>query len=127
MLINYVNIGPIIPIYSEEGGNHRSDAATRWIVDPLDGTTPWVWGNSGFAVSIAFQQDGVVTNGAVYDPVMDEFFYADLGRGATLNNVNIRVASAVPLSEALLVVDWAIPTTNVLQDSIISAASLFRR
>src|SRR3989344_3106875 len=47
---------PEIPIYSEEE-DVKSQANTRWIVDPLDGTTPWVWGNSGFSISIALENE----------------------------------------------------------------------
>ena len=68
---------PEIPIYSEEGKEEKSEAQTRWIVDPLDGTTPWVWGNSGFSVSVALENNGAIVAGAVYDPVMKEFYYAE--------------------------------------------------
>lgn len=95
-----------IPIYTEEGGANRSEAATRWIVDPLDGTTPWAWGNSGFSISIALEQDGEIVLGAVYDPVFNELFYAEKGTGTTKNNRPIKVATGVSIRDAFLVVDW---------------------
>ena len=70
---------PDIAIYTEEGEQNKSQATTRWIVDPIDGTTPWVWGNSGFAIPVALEKDNEVTVGAVYDPVMRELFYAEKG------------------------------------------------
>jgi myo-inositol-1(or 4)-monophosphatase len=86
---------------------NRSEAPTRWIVDPLDGTTPWVWGNFGFSISVALEERGRVTVGAVYDPVMREFFfYAQEGRPATRNGVLIHPAEGVRADEALMVVDW---------------------
>ncbi|NMB57013.1 hypothetical protein GYA19_03695 [Candidatus Beckwithbacteria bacterium] len=97
---------PNIPIYSEEKENYKSQSKTRWMVDPLDGTTPWVWGNSGFSISIALEKYGDIVVGAVYDPVMKEFFYAEKGKGVTRNENPIRSAINVPLKEMLMVVDW---------------------
>jgi myo-inositol-1(or 4)-monophosphatase len=96
---------PHIPIYSEEGFDHKSESLTRWIVDPLDGTTPWVWGNSGFSVSVALELDGVIELGAVYDPVMRELFYAQRNHGARRNGEPIRTRQR-QLANALLTVDW---------------------
>lgn len=97
---------PNIPVYSEEGKENKSIDKTRWILDPLDGTTPWVLGNSGFAISIALEHEGIVKTGAIYDPVMKEFFYAEKGNGATRNGTPIRVTKNVPLNESIMVVDW---------------------
>ena len=97
---------PEIPIYTEEEKTNKSQAKTRWILDPLDGTTPWVWGNSGFAISLALEKDGEVVVGAVYDPVMREFFYAEKGKGATRNGEKIGVDSECPQKSMLMVVDW---------------------
>lgn len=95
-----------ISIYSEEGSKNRSEDSTRWIVDPLDGTTPWVWGNSGFSVSIALEQDEKIVLGAVYDPVMKELFFAEEGAGATKNNQPIKVVTGIPIQDTFMVVDW---------------------
>jgi myo-inositol-1(or 4)-monophosphatase len=97
---------PEIPIYTEEQVDHKSQAKSRWIVDPLDGTTAWAWGNSGFSISVALEEDGIVTVGAVYDPVMEELFYAETGKGATRNGQAIHAAAGVPVKEMLVVVDW---------------------
>lgn len=97
---------PDIAIYTEEGVEDKSDSATRWIVDPIDGTTPWVWGNSGFAISIALEQQSEVTVAAVYDPVMQEFFYAEKGNGATRNSSPINPSAETDTKNMLMVVDW---------------------
>ena len=97
---------PDIAIYTEEGGSNKSDARTRWIVDPIDGTTPWVWGNSGFAISIALEENGLVSTAAVYDPVMKELFYAERGKGATRNGQPIKPSVATDTKEMFMVVDW---------------------
>jgi myo-inositol-1(or 4)-monophosphatase len=98
-------IFPDIPVYTEEGATDKSEATTRWIVDPLDGTTPWVWGNSGFSISIALEVEGNIQVGAVYDPVMEELYYAEKGSGATKNE-NAISPSICDVSEAFMVVDW---------------------
>lgn len=95
-----------IPIYAEEGKKDKSQATTRWILDPIDGTTPLVWGNSGFAISVALEKDGQIVLGAVYDPVMKELFYAEKGAGATRNGVPIHPSTEQHLGAMLMVVDW---------------------
>lgn len=97
---------PSIEIYTEEQTDNKSNNLTRWIVDPLDGTTAWVWGNSGFAVSIALELNGEVTVGAVYDPVMQEFFYAEKDQGATRNGKTISPQNDIPIEQSFMVVDW---------------------
>ena len=97
---------PDIAIYTEEGSVDKSNSTTRWIVDPIDGTTPWVWGNSGFAISIALEQDAEVTVAAVYDPVMQEFFYAEKGKGATRKGLPIHPSAEIESKSMFMVVDW---------------------
>lgn len=97
---------PNIAIYTEEGEENKSETSTRWIVDPIDGTTPWVWGNSGFAISIALEKNGEIIVAAVYDPVMKELFYAEKGKGATKNGSLIKPAINIPIKNMFMVVDW---------------------
>ncbi len=97
---------PEIEIYTEEEKENKSESKNRWIVDPIDGTTPWVWGNSGFAISVALEKEGEVVIGAVYDPVMKELFYAEKGLGATRNDQPISTAKNVPVKQMFMVVDW---------------------
>lgn len=97
---------PGIAVYTEEGTEDKSSATTRWIVDPIDGTTPWVWGNSGFAISIALEQDSKITVAAVYDPVMKEFFYAEKDKGASRNGLPITPSTEIDTKSMLIVMDW---------------------
>ncbi|GAB4276855.1 MAG: inositol monophosphatase family protein [Deferrisomatales bacterium] len=84
----------------EEGAS--GDGADRWVVDPLDGTTNYAHGYPVFCVSIAWEEEGVARLGVVYDPLRDELFTAQAGRGARLNGETIRVSAAARLAEALL-------------------------
>lgn len=88
--------------YGEEGGVTR-EAASLWIVDPLDGTTNFAHGYPFVAVSIALEVNGVVELGVVLDPLRDELFTAVKGQGARRNGQPIRVSDRGTLEEALLV------------------------
>ena len=74
----------------------------RWIIDPLDGTTNYAHGYPCFCVSIALEHQGKMEVGIVYDPLRDEMFAAERGRGASLNGRRITVSRTMNLSAALL-------------------------
>ncbi len=82
-------------------GGKRSE--WKWIIDPLDGTTNYAHSYPCFCVSIALEHEGVLEIGVVYDPVRDEMFAAERGRGATLNGRKIRVSEVEELKDAMLV------------------------
>jgi myo-inositol-1(or 4)-monophosphatase len=81
-------------------GGKRSE--WKWIIDPLDGTTNYAHGYPCFCVSIALEHEGVLEVGVVYDPVRDEMFAAERGRGATLNDRPIRVSEVEDLKDAMV-------------------------
>jgi myo-inositol-1(or 4)-monophosphatase len=87
----------------EEGGHvEGSDKTHIWYVDPLDGTTNFLHGIPQFAVSIGLARDGVLVAGLVYNPITDEMFTAEKGKGAFLNDRRLRVAGRSKLSEAVI-------------------------
>jgi myo-inositol-1(or 4)-monophosphatase len=73
-----------------------------WVVDPLDGTTNYAHGYPHFAVSIALEQRGTVVLGVVYDPMRDELFVGERGRGASLNGEPLQVSTTDQLIRSLL-------------------------
>ena len=89
-------------ILSEEAGEQGKKSERLWIVDPLDGTTNFAHTFPFFAVSIGFQVENEVVAGVVYNPVMDEFFEAEKGKGAFLNKKSIRVSENVNLKDSLV-------------------------
>jgi myo-inositol-1(or 4)-monophosphatase len=91
-------------ILAEESGITESLSGTkvRWVIDPLDGTTNFAHQYPFYCVSIAVEEDGVVTAGAVYDPCRDEMFSGGRGAGAFMNGEQIRVSDVEKLSHALL-------------------------
>ena len=80
-------------ILAEEGSVGGQDERHRWLIDPLDGTTNFAHGLPFFCVSIAYEQDGEVAFGAIYDPMRDEMFLAQTGRGAALNGRRLAVST----------------------------------
>ncbi|MBK5920793.1 inositol monophosphatase [Rhodothalassium salexigens] len=74
----------------------------RWIVDPLDGTLNFLHGLPHFAISIAAEERGQLTAAVVYDPIKDELFWAEKGRGAYVNDARLRVSSRSALDDAVL-------------------------
>lgn len=73
----------------------------RWIIDPLDGTHNFMHGIPHFAISIAREVNGEVDVGVVYDPIKDEFFWAEKGRGAFQRNRRLRVSSRSDMANSL--------------------------
>jgi len=80
----------------------HASAPHRWIIDPLDGTVNFAHGFPMFCVSIAFEAEGVLKYGVVYDPLRDELFEAVKGQGATMNGRPIKVSTTDRLDRALL-------------------------
>ena len=74
----------------------------RWIIDPLDGTVNFAHGFPMFCVSIAFEVEGRLEYGVIYDPLRDELFEAKRGGGAWLNGRPIRVSKTDRLDRALV-------------------------
>jgi myo-inositol-1(or 4)-monophosphatase len=88
----------------EEGGEIKGkDKQHRWIVDPLDGTTNFLHGMPHFAVSIGLERDGEMVAGLVYNPISDDMFTAEKGKGAFLNDKRLRVAARRRLSDSVIV------------------------
>jgi len=89
-------------VIAEEGGIRLGDGRSRWIIDPLDGTTNFAHGYRFFCVSIALEVDEDLVLGVVLDPVTQETFSAVQGQGAFLNDNPIRVSSESNLEDSLL-------------------------
>ncbi len=87
----------------EEGGASTGSGTGRWIVDPLDGTTNFAHGYRCFCVSIAYEKDGLVVVGAVFDPMAVEMYLAERGAGATCNGSRLAVSQVADIRDALLV------------------------
>ena len=102
------NARPDWGLLLEEGGEIEGDPTKpRWIVDPLDGTTNFLHGIPHFAISIAVEErrpggKSEISHGMVYQPLTDESYWAEKGRGAWLNERRLRVSGRRYLDEALI-------------------------
>ena len=79
-------------ILSEETGAIVQDSAYKWIIDPIDGTVNYANGIPICCVSIGIEKDGKMIMGTVYNPFMNEFYFAERGQGAYLNDTRIHVS-----------------------------------
>ncbi len=107
-------LGEVFPdhgIYGEEGTRDRMEQEFRWYVDPLDGTTNFAHGFPQFCVSMGLEQraaglkpdeDGTIQAAVIYDPMRDEMYTAERGRGATLNGKQLQVSKTATLAESLV-------------------------
>lgn len=98
-------------VYGEEGTRVGMEREFRWYVDPLDGTTNFAHGFPQFCVSMGLEQrrpglkpeeDGNLLAAVIYDPMRDELFAAEHGKGATVNGKAIRVSKTRKMAEALV-------------------------
>lgn len=89
-------------LLSEEGTVAPSTSGITWVVDPLDGTTNYLYEFPSWAVSIGAEFDGEPCLGVVYDPVHDELFTALKGQGAHINGEPLKMAGAQDLATALV-------------------------
>lgn len=89
-------------IIGEEGSDREGTTGLRWVIDPLDGTTNYLYGHPGWAVSIAVENAEGVVAGVICDPVHGETYTATRGGGAQRNGEPIRQSGCTELSTALV-------------------------
>jgi len=86
----------------ERGMIEGTDKTHTWVVDPLDGTTNFLHAIPHFAINIALQREGVVVAAVTYNPVSNELFWAEKGKGCFVNDKRLRVAARQKLDESVL-------------------------
>jgi myo-inositol-1(or 4)-monophosphatase len=89
-------------ILAEESPEIKNGSGFRWIIDPLDGTTNYAHGFPVFSVSIALEVEGIIHLGVVYNPMTEELFTAEKGKGAFLNGRRLAVSGTADLAQGLL-------------------------
>lgn len=90
-------------ILSEEAGEIIQDSKYKWIIDPIDGTVNFAHHIPICCISVALEVDKEMVLGAVYNPFLNEFFVAEKGKGATLNDKSIHVSTKEKVENACLV------------------------
>jgi myo-inositol-1(or 4)-monophosphatase len=109
-------------IVAEEGSDHAGTTGVRWVIDPLDGTTNFLFGIPAFAVSVAAEIDGRSVVGVVLDPSRHEVWRATRGRGASLNGRRLRLPLVPPsLATALVATGFSyLPERRATQARVVS-------
>jgi myo-inositol-1(or 4)-monophosphatase len=91
----------------EEGGEVVSaESTTRWIIDPIDGTSNYEFGIPAWCVSIGVAQGDQPQVGVIYDPLHDELFTAMAGKGSFLNGNPLTTNKTTQLNDAIVSLDW---------------------
>ena len=89
-------------LLGEEGASREGSSGRRWVIDPLDGTTNYLWGYPTWCVSVGLEDESGGVVGVVHDPVREETFAAERGGGTRLNGQPVRVRDEGDLANALL-------------------------
>jgi myo-inositol-1(or 4)-monophosphatase len=107
-------------IVTEETGVIQGNDEHKWYIDPLDGTVNYAHHIPIFCVSVAYAFRGELTLGVVYDPMRDELFSAERGKGAFLNGKPTRVSDVTELQKSLLVTGFPYDAWNTAQDNFVN-------
>lgn len=91
-------------LLEESGTIQGTDPDHCWIVDPLDGTLNFLHGIPQFCISLALKKENEIVAGVIFNPVLDELYWAEKGKGTYLNQRRIRVSGRRHLDEALVAV-----------------------
>ncbi len=113
-------------ILAEEGGCRAGTSGVRWIIDPLDGTTNYIYGYPAYAVSIAVEVEGIAEIGVVYNSATDRLYRAIRGFGAFCNGERLRARRPAALSEALVATGFSYSAEQRAQQSAALARILPR-
>jgi len=89
-------------LLTEESGSLQDDLDWLWIVDSLDGTGNFADFNPLFSVCIALMHQSELLLGAIYAPAIDEFYFAEKGKGAYLNGAKLQVSDVSDLSQSYI-------------------------
>jgi myo-inositol-1(or 4)-monophosphatase len=104
-------------ILAEESGQTKGMDNHQWYIDPLDGTVNYAHNIPFFCVSIAYAHKGIVQVGVVYEPMRDECYSAQRGKGAWLNGTPLHSSHVSELGKGLLVTGFPYDTWNTKEDN----------
>jgi myo-inositol-1(or 4)-monophosphatase len=93
---------PQSSILAEESGEKQKKGKFKWIIDPIDGTSNFAHGFPWFCISIGVEIDGELAFGAIYNPLLDELFFAEKRKSAFLNDKQIKVSQVLKLEDSLV-------------------------
>ncbi len=109
---------PDMGFLGEESAGARPDDGYVWIVDPVDGTRNYAAGIPFFSLVVGLALDGEVLVGVNYDPMRNEMFHAERGKGAFLNDEPIHVSENAAVDGSILGVDLSYKADEGARDSL---------
>lgn len=121
------NAFPGHSILGEEENSDDVNADHLWVVDPLDGTTNFAHGVPHFAVSIGYYVNGQANTGVVFNPMTDDWYWAEHSKGAWHNDVRLHVSDDTDLSTALLGTGFFYDRGNMMRATLASIDRLFQQ
>ncbi len=120
-------------LMEEEGEIAGKPGMPRFVIDPIDGTSNFLHGIPHFAISIAVEEAGQIVAGLVYQPLTDESFWAERGRGAWLQDARLRVSARRDLADCLIATGIPfkghgdLPEWTAIADAVIPEVAGIRR
>ncbi|MDC0412991.1 inositol monophosphatase [Pelagibacteraceae bacterium] len=116
---------------AEEGGSTKENKSEfTWIIDPIDGTNNFLHGIPHFAISIGLEKNNEIIAGIIFDPIKNEMFFAEKGRGAYLNNSRIRVSSRNIIADSIALTggpSYAEPNKDIFFEEYIAMSNNFNQ
>ena len=116
---------------AEEGGTTKEKKSEfTWIIDPIDGTNNFLHGIPHFAISIGLEKNNEIIAGMIFDPIKNEMFFAEKGRGAYLNNSRIRVSSRNIVADSIALTGgpaYAEPNKKIFYEEYIAISNNFNQ
>lgn len=116
---------PTASIWAEESGKNGSENEYCWVIDPLDGTTNFAHGLPYFCISVALTRNNIPCVGAIYQPITNEFFYAQTDYGSFLNGQPISIPAPAQFNQALIAI--GLPYGHKKREELITIAKQVMR
>lgn len=118
-------------IFGEEHGANSGTSGFDWVIDPIDGTTNFVNGIPAWTIVLAGVTNGKTEIGVIYEPNVAEMYVGERGKGATLNDKTMSVATGVPLNSGTISVGYSnrVKAEHVLPviEALIGRGSMYHR
>ena len=111
---------PTVNIYAEESGRIDNQSDYTFVIDPLDGTNNFVLGIPDFAISIGLLKGGEAILGVIYNPILDQVYSAEKGKGAYLNGKRLQVNSEDAITHATVSYTSGYKTAREYSDNVVS-------
>jgi myo-inositol-1(or 4)-monophosphatase len=126
LMAGFSNLVPSSGFINEESGTANTESDYVWIIDPLDGTTNFVYDLPIFSISVGLQYKGQMALGLVYEINRDELFEAAKGQGATRNGNPIRVSGSTDFSQCLVATGYPFREFDRVDDYLLILKQFMR-